>query len=152
MLPWGLSRCVHGVECFIVGHVSRVLAEEIFKRDRDIVADTLGEIGYLTVWDFDRLLYGLGRARYVACPAVVIDIDQLERCWGRWTIEHVPDTQIRKMGMLIRGMRRGQRAPDDREHLISLCEGHTEPGMKGGRVWNTANRPQIREYLVKANQ
>ncbi len=59
-------------------------------------------------------------------------------CWGRNRLEHVKDEP-----------RMGRRAPSDPEHLVTLCEGHTEPGMKAGRVWCTdrKNREAMRRYL-----
>ena len=61
-------------------------------------------------------------------------------CWGRNRLEHVQDS----------GGRMGRRAPSDAAHLVTLCEGHTEPGMKAGYVWATdkANREACREYLA----
>ena len=43
----------------------------------------------------------------------------------------------------------GVRAEALRSRLVTLCEGHTEPGMRAGRVWCTArdNREAMREYL-----
>lgn len=57
-------------------------------------------------------------------------------CWGRLTIEHIKD-QLR-MGV------RGTKA-------VTLCEGHTEPGMKAGYSWNLdkRNRVLVREYLAQ---
>lgn len=56
-------------------------------------------------------------------------------CWGRLRIEHVK-----------RAPRMGRRG----ELLGTLCEGHTEPGMRAGYVWCTAkeNREALREYLL----
>ena len=55
-------------------------------------------------------------------------------CWGRLRIEHVKLEQ-----------RMGKRG----ELLGTLCEGHTEPGMKAGYVWCTdaVNRRAMRDYL-----
>jgi len=55
-------------------------------------------------------------------------------CWGRDRIEHVK-----------REPRMGKRG----DLLGTLCEGHTEPGMKAGYVWCTErrNRQAMREYL-----
>lgn len=60
-------------------------------------------------------------------------------CWGRLTLEHVKDQP-----------RMGVRAPSDMAHLVTLCEGHTEPGMRAGRAWNLnrENRARVREYLA----
>lgn len=60
-------------------------------------------------------------------------------CFGRLTLEHVKDE-----------LRMGVRAPSDPAHLVTLCEGHTENGRRGGYQWNTdkANRERVREYLA----
>lgn len=56
-------------------------------------------------------------------------------CWGRLRIEHVKHEP-----------RMGKRG----ELLGTLCEGHTEPGMKAGYVWCTDkhNRETMRRYLL----
>ena len=56
-------------------------------------------------------------------------------CWGRLRIEHVK-----------REARMGRRG----ELLGTLCEGHTEPGMRAGYVWCTdrTNRERMRRYLL----
>lgn len=63
-------------------------------------------------------------------------------CWGRVGLEHVKDEA-----------RLGKRAASDPAHLVSLCEGHREPGMKAGRVWCTSkeNREAMRDYLATVN-
>lgn len=62
-------------------------------------------------------------------------------CRGPLTLDHIHE----RMGV---GKRR---AKSDRAHLVSLCEGHTERGARGGRQWNTANRPALRAYLESVN-
>lgn len=59
-------------------------------------------------------------------------------CWGRDRIEHVKAEP-----------RMGKRAEARMDRLVTLCEGHTEPGMKAGYVWCTdrQNRERLREYL-----
>lgn len=59
-------------------------------------------------------------------------------CWGRNRIEHVKAEP-----------RMAKRAEPRMDRLLTLCEGHTEPGMKAGYVWATdkANRERCREYL-----
>jgi hypothetical protein len=57
-------------------------------------------------------------------------------CWGRLTLDHVKDDP-----------RMGDRAPSDRRHLVSVCQGHSEDGRKAGYQWNTANREAERDYL-----
>ncbi len=63
-------------------------------------------------------------------------------CWGRNRIEHVKDQP-----------RLGVRAEAQMDRLVTLCEGHTEPGMRQGYVWCTAkeNREAMREYLRVAS-
>lgn len=60
-------------------------------------------------------------------------------CFGRNRLEHVQDGYGRM----------GRRAASDPAHLVTLCEGHTEPGMRGGKVWCTdkENRQKMRDYL-----
>ena len=61
-------------------------------------------------------------------------------CWGRNRVEHVKAEP-----------RMGRRAESIAERLVTLCEGHTEPGMRAGYVWATAkeNREACREYLAR---
>jgi hypothetical protein len=74
------------------------------------------------------------------CAAPKIDPSQVGRCWGRSTVEHVKSQ-----------LRMGRRAEDDISHIVILCEGHTEPGMKAGYQWNTdkVNRAKVREWIAK---
>lgn len=73
-------------------------------------------------------------ARDGGCVARVLD--DPANCWGRITLDHVKEHP-----------RMGDRAPSDRRHLVSLCQGHTEDGRRAGFQWNTAHRPMLREYL-----
>jgi hypothetical protein len=59
-------------------------------------------------------------------------------CFGRLRIEHVKAEP-----------RMGKRAEARLDRLVTLCEGHTEEGMKGGYVWATdkRNRAAMRAYL-----
>ena len=59
-------------------------------------------------------------------------------CFGRNRIEHVKAEP-----------RMGRRAEPQMDRLLTLCEGHSEPGMRAGYVWCTAkdNRERCREYL-----
>ena len=45
--------------------------------------------------------------------------------------------------------RAGKRAEPLLERLLTLCEGHTEPGMKAGYIWATdkVNRKACRDHL-----
>lgn len=60
-------------------------------------------------------------------------------CFGRNRIEHVK-----------KEARMGARAEPLAERLVTLCEGHTETGMKAGYVWATdqVNRGRCRDYLL----
>ena len=59
-------------------------------------------------------------------------------CAGRNRLEHVKAEP-----------RMGKRAEARADRLVTLCEGHTEPGMKAGYVWCTdkVNREAMRQYL-----
>lgn len=59
-------------------------------------------------------------------------------CWGRNGIEHVKVEP-----------RMGKRAEPRLDRLVTLCDGHREPGMRAGYVWCTqkANREAMRAYL-----
>ena len=63
-------------------------------------------------------------------------------CWGRNRIEHVKAEP-----------RLGRRAEPLMTRLLTLCEGHSEPGMRAGYVWATdkENREKCREYLRAVN-
>jgi hypothetical protein len=115
------------------------VVEAVFKRDRIRLAAEIKSRGGATEWLGDRMRI-LAPFNFSICPAVLIDPDEFGKCWGRWTIEHVNLQSTR-----------GKRAPHDLEHCLGLCMGHTEPGMTKGRIWNTANRPLIRTYLLRAN-
>jgi hypothetical protein len=115
------------------------VVEAVFKRDRERLAAEIKTRGGATEWLGDRMRI-LAPYNFSICPAILIDPDEFGKCWGRWTMDHVNKQATR-----------GKRAPHSLATVISLCEGHTEPGMKAGHVWNTANRPLIRTYLLEAN-
>jgi hypothetical protein len=62
-------------------------------------------------------------------------------CWGRNRIEHVQTDYGRT----------GRRADNTLWNLVTLCQGHTEDGMRAGYVWATdhANRERCRDHLRK---
>ena len=70
------------------------------------------------------------------CVAVTLGESAMD-CWGRNRIEHVKEAA-----------RMSKRAEPCMCRLLTLCEGHTEPGMKAGYVWCTANRQKQRDYLA----
>lgn len=74
------------------------------------------------------------------CVAVKLGADPAT-CAGRLTLDHIHE----QMGV---GKRR---AKSDLAHLVSLCEGHTERGARGGYQWNTAHRSELRAYIQEAN-
>lgn len=132
------------------------VVEAVFKRDRDRLAAIFKVRGYATEWivgsNANHRMRIMAPYNFVICPAVLIDPDEFGKCWGRWTIEHCGDTVGMKKGMSIAGVRKGRRAENDLAHCISLCQGHTEPGMRAGSVWNLRNRPSIRKYLATTTQ
>ena len=71
------------------------------------------------------------------CVAPLIDAKR-EDCWGRTTLDHIKEEP-----------RAGVRAPSDPFHLVSVCQGHSEDGMKAGYQWNTAHRPELREHIAR---
>jgi hypothetical protein len=62
------------------------------------------------------------------CIAPRVD-DDAGPCSGRVTLDHVKTDR-----------RMGKRADSIALCLVSVCEGHSENGMKAGHQWNTANR------------
>lgn len=74
------------------------------------------------------------------CVAAFLAPSTSGPCWGRLTLDHVKDEP-----------RLSKRATSDPAHLVTLCEGHTENGMRAGFQWNTANRPVLRWYLRSLN-
>jgi hypothetical protein len=60
-------------------------------------------------------------------------------CWGRNRIEHVKAQP-----------RMGVRAEARLDRLLTICEGHSEPGTKAGYCWATdkVNRNRMREHLL----
>ena len=122
--------------------VSPDMREAVFGRDRRFMAAAMEQLDYGTIWVGGRLMaYAPHRSKgMVVCPAAYIEVAQLGKCWGRWTLDHIRSQP-----------RLGRRAPSDMAHLISLCQSHMEDGMKAGHQWNTANRPAIRKYLEEVN-
>jgi hypothetical protein len=86
-----------------------------------------------------EMMISAGISQRITCAAPVIDPSQQGMCFGRSTLDHVKDQP-----------RMGLRAPSDEAHLATLCEGHTEAGARAGHQWNTAHRPELRQYLAFA--
>ena len=121
--------------------VSPELAATVFERDRKALSNFL----MCPVWinaSGTLFVAGLPGRMVPVCPAVIIDHRQFGKCQGRIRIEHVKSAP-----------RLGKRAEPDLAHLMSICEGHTEPGMRAGSVWVTtkANREGQRRYLETVN-
>lgn len=112
------------------------LNARVFNLDVDAVMD------YCQKQNLVPLMLIPGTRRMVAkggvdiCPAVVMDPSEWGNCWGEWRQDHVKDDPMT-----------GQKAPDDEWHLVCLCAGHDERGMRAGHVWNIANRDKERIYL-----
>ncbi len=66
------------------------------------------------------------------CVATFLDRES-GPCDGRLTLDHVKDHLMM-----------GKKAPDDEQHLVTLCWHHHLDG------WATAHRPMLREYLRSA--
>ena len=74
-----------------------------------------------------------------ACVARFLDVDQLMKCWGSITFNHVHERG--KQGMSLK-------APDDERHLVSVCEGHHGHLTVGGGWANTKAAIELeRKYL-----
>jgi hypothetical protein len=106
----------------------RIVIAEI--TSRGLKASSIHRRGHTEVWITGTKIH--------VCPAAIIDRSQWGTCSGPWHLDHVQDpSQPMK----------GKKAPDDEQHLLSLCATHDERGMKGGHVWNTANREGEWRYL-----
>lgn len=70
------------------------------------------------------------------CVAPLVDPSQSGTCWGRSTFDHIKSQP-----------RMSRRATSDRRHLVTVCQGHMEDGMRAGYQLNTAHRPELREYI-----
>lgn len=76
-------------------------------------------------------------ARDGSCVAPLVDANS-GPCSGRLTVEHV-----RPLGGAM-----GAPKVHELRWCVSLCEAHTEPGMKAGRVWNLSHKSLLRRYLA----
>lgn len=103
------------------------MAEAVIERDRR---------------EMDRVgaLFGRRALAGLVCIAPILEPGAWVDCRGRTTIEHVK-----------KDLRMGVRAENRMDRLVSLCLGHTEPGMKAGYIWNTnsRNRRLVRDYLAR---
>lgn len=72
------------------------------------------------------------------CVAVTLG-EPPSDCRGRLTLDHVKDGPG------------GFRPKSDVAHLVAICEGHSERQARAGYQWNTAHRPELREYLRRVN-
>lgn len=70
------------------------------------------------------------------CVAPRIDPAEIGKCSGRTTFDHVKDEP--EMGV---------RAKSIPAELAAVCQGHSEDGMKAGHQWNTAHRPEMRDWI-----
>lgn len=77
----------------------------------------------------------------IVCVAPIIDQSQIGLCWGRTTLDHIkPEPRM------------GPRARSIPEQLVSVCQGHSEDGMRAGYQWNTAHRPELRDHLARTTR
>ena len=87
-----------------------------------------------------QIMLSSGVLQRTTCVAPVVDPSQLGMCFGRSTLDHVQDSYGRM----------GRRAASDAEHLVTICQAHSEAGARAGYQWNTAHRPELRQYLATA--
>lgn len=73
-----------------------------------------------------------------ACIAPRIDRNRIPPCSGELTLDHVKAKP-----------RFGVRAESDPQHLVTVCDGHSERGARGGHQWNTGNRDLERAWLAR---
>jgi hypothetical protein len=80
------------------------------------------------------------------CVAPLID-PKAGRCqdqWGR-TRDYIPINDLELDHVRVEPMM-GKTAESEPAFLVTLCPGHHRLG-KAGRIWATAHRPLLREYL-----
>lgn len=70
------------------------------------------------------------------CIAPRIDRNQIGPCSGELTLDHVKSRP-----------RFGVRAESDPQHLVTVCDGHSERGARAGYQWNTSSRDLERAWL-----
>lgn len=68
-------------------------------------------------------------APVAVCVASMVDPDEMGKCEGRWTLNHVQDPGNPMYG---------RKVPDEPRYLVSLCWWHHQ-GSKAGHVWATAS-------------
>ncbi len=88
----------------------------------------------------DRIHHGVPFDRWrtsprTSCVARFLDPSGSGPCSGRLTLDHVKDEPMM-----------GKKAPDDEQHLVSLCERHHLDTVAGSN-WATSHRPLLRLYL-----
>jgi hypothetical protein len=91
--------------------VTKEVREQVINRDREDLIQWLARGLYC--WHEIKMYL----AKYPVCMAPVLDPSTLGTCWGRSTLDHIKDHA-----------RMGVRAASDPDHLITLCQGHTEDG------------------------
>lgn len=81
-----------------------------------------------------------------ACVASFLD-PQAGPCSGRLTLDHVKEEP--RMGKRAESGSEwtGKGRHPGLDRLVTVCEGHSEVGMKAGHQWNTAHRQLQRWYL-----
>lgn len=116
-----------------------VLREQVFRRDIEAIVRH-----YRHVWQLNELKATFTGRRLIihllaydaeVCVARVLDEDAGE-CSGSWTLNHVEDP-AQPM--------RGRKAPDDVDHLVSLCEYHHQ-GSLAGRVWASMKSSKLLQW------
>lgn len=117
----------------MVTRAERLIYEMVLERDR-VMFWAMNDAEN-PVWDI-RLDQFLISDPWI-CVAPIIDPSQLGRCSGEMERDHVWEHA---------GGTKGVRPPTTMETLVILCHHHHQNG------WATSHRPEIREYIQKANE
>jgi hypothetical protein len=110
----------------------------VIQRDLEVLTAWARQHGWLPIWPASDNRLRIGKDKVEICPAVVMDPSQLGTCSGPWHLDHVQDPS---------NPMKGVKAPDEMDHLVSLCAAHDERGMRAGHQWNTAHRQAEWDYL-----
>lgn len=122
----------------MVSQRERAVYVQVYERDLWMTWRTIGSIPW-EMWRAASALFSTA-SKLIVCVAPLVSPES-GPCWGRTTFDHIKSQQ-----------RLAKRAETDLDHLVSVCQGHMEDGRKAGHQWNTAHRPEIREYIKEANE
>jgi hypothetical protein len=117
------------------------LREKVFLRDVAAIVRHFRKVFHLEAIKarFDGELTLESPLQWEVCVAAMLDVDEQGACSGSWEANHVEDP-AKPM--------RGRKAPDDVDHLVSLCEYHHRTSV-AGHIWAAVKKNKILlwEYL-----